>query len=100
MLFHQLMANGSENTFSCILIGAPLWYVVGVLITFSEEFGIALGAKTSIKLQAHGIFYSYVGIAVGDLFAGLLAQVTKSRKASDGCVSFTVIGECIQLPER
>jgi putative MFS transporter len=63
----------------CILIGAPLWYVVGVLIGFSDQFGIALGSKIAIK-PSDGIFYSYIGIAIGDIFAGLLAQVTKSRK--------------------
>lgn len=63
----------------CILIGAPLWYVVGVLISFSDKFGAALGAKTLIK-PGDGIFYSYIGIAIGDIVAGLLAQVTKSRK--------------------
>jgi len=63
----------------CILIGAPLWYVVGVLITFAESFGKALGAKVAIS-PADGVFYSYIGIAIGDIIAGLLAQVTKSRK--------------------
>ena len=28
--------------FNCILIGIPLWFVVGILITFSPEFGKAL----------------------------------------------------------
>jgi len=63
----------------CILIGAPLWYVVGILITQAKEFGIALGSK-EVLTAGSGILYSYVGIAVGDLFAGLLAQITKSRK--------------------
>jgi putative MFS transporter len=63
----------------CILIGAPLWYVVGILITQAKEFGVALNAKDVLSAR-DGILYSYVGIAVGDLFAGLLAQITKSRK--------------------
>lgn len=63
----------------CILIGAPLWYVVGVLVTLSPEFGKALGAKDVLS-AADGILYTYIGIAVGDIFAGLLAQVTRSRK--------------------
>jgi putative MFS transporter len=63
----------------CILIGAPLWYVVGILITQAKEFGIALGAKEVLS-AGPGILYSYVGIAVGDIFAGFLAQITKSRK--------------------
>jgi len=63
----------------CILIGAPLWYVVGVLVTLSPEFGKALGAKEILN-AGDGVLYTYIGISVGDLFAGLLAQVTKSRR--------------------
>ena len=63
----------------CILIGLPLWYVVGVLITFSPEFGKALNA-TGVLDAGKGIMYCYIGIAIGDVVAGLLAQVLKSRK--------------------
>ena len=63
----------------CILIGAPLWYVVGVLVTLSPEFGKAMGAKETLS-AADGVLYTYIGIAIGDIFAGLLAQITKSRK--------------------
>jgi len=63
----------------CILIGAPLWYVVGVLVTLSPEFGKALGATEPLS-AADGILYTYIGIAIGGIFAGLLAQFTKSRK--------------------
>lgn len=63
----------------CILIGAPLWYVVGVLITLSPEFGKALGATEPLNAGT-GILYSYIGISVGGIFAGVLAQVTRSRK--------------------
>ena len=63
----------------CILIGAPLWYVVGVLATLSPEFGKAMGAKEALS-AADGVLYTYIGIAIGDIFAGLLAQITKSRK--------------------
>ncbi|MBD1365924.1 MFS transporter [Mucilaginibacter sp. ZT4R22] len=63
----------------CILIGAPLWYVVGVLVTFSPEFGVALKSKEVLS-AGEGVLYTYIGIAIGDIFAGLLAQVTRSRK--------------------
>jgi len=65
----------------CILIGAPLWYVVGVLVTLSPEFGgpKALAAKEPLN-AGDGILYTYIGIAVGGIFAGLLSQITKSRK--------------------
>ncbi|MDB5135172.1 MAG: transporter [Mucilaginibacter sp.] len=63
----------------CILIGAPLWYVVGVLVFLSPEFGKALGAKETLSAGT-GILYTYVGISVGGVFAGVLAQITRSRK--------------------
>lgn len=63
----------------CIFIGAPLWYVVGILITQSPEIGKALGAKDTLSAGT-GILYSYVGISVGGIFAAIFAQLTKSRK--------------------
>jgi MFS family permease len=63
----------------CILIGAPLWYVVGILVTQAPEFGVALGATETLSAGT-GIMYTYVGISVGGVFAGLLAQYTRSRK--------------------
>jgi len=49
------------------------------LVTLSPEFGKALGATEPLS-AADGILYTYIGIAVGGIFAGLLAQLTKSRK--------------------
>lgn len=63
----------------CILIGVPLWFVVGILIAQSPEFGKALGASGPLS-AGEGIMYSYIGISIGDIFAGLLAQWTKSRR--------------------
>ncbi len=63
----------------CILIGLPLWYVVGVLITFSPEIGNALNASGVLN-AGKGIMYCYIGISLGDVVAGLLAQMLKSRK--------------------
>jgi len=63
----------------CILIGLPLWYVVGVLITFSPEFGKALNS-TGVLDAGKGIMYCYIGISVGDVVAGLLSQLLKSRR--------------------
>jgi len=77
MLFNNW--NRFKKYLYCILIGAPLWYVVGVLITLSPEFGKALGAAEPLNAGT-GILYSYIGISVGGIFAGILAQVTRSRK--------------------
>lgn len=79
--FFMLFTNGKRflKYLYCILIGAPLWYVVGILVTQSKEFGQALGAKELLN-PGDGIMFSYIGIAIGDVAAGLLAQITKSRK--------------------
>lgn len=63
----------------CILVGSANWFVIGVLITLAPEFGKALGAKVPL-LAGDGVFYSYLGISVGGLAAGLLSQFTKSRR--------------------
>ena len=79
--FFMLFTNADrfKKYLYCILIGAPLWYVVGVLVTLSPEFGKALGAVVPLS-AGEGVLYTYIGIAIGDIFAGLLAQITKSRK--------------------
>jgi putative MFS transporter len=63
----------------CILIGAPLWYVVGVLISLGPEFGVALHA-TGKLVAGDGIMYAYIAIAIGGMINGLLAQLLRSRK--------------------
>jgi hypothetical protein len=63
----------------CILIGITLWFIVGILVTQAPEIGEALGAPDTLNAGT-GILYTYVGIAIGDIFAGLLAQLLKSRR--------------------
>ncbi len=64
---------------SCILIGIPLWFVVGVLVTFSPEFGKELNAAEPLSAGT-GILYCYIGIALGDIVAGFMSQMLRSRK--------------------
>jgi putative MFS transporter len=64
---------------NCILIGMPLWFVVGILITQSPEIGKELGAQELLSAGT-GIMYTYIGLSIGDMFAGLFAQLTKSRR--------------------
>jgi len=62
----------------CILIGLPAWYIIGVLVTFSDEFGKRFGIPGIDPAKA--ILYLYLTIAFGDLSVGLLSQKLKSRK--------------------
>jgi MFS family permease len=63
----------------CLLIGLPIWFVVGIFVTQAPEFGRALGAPETLS-AGKGILFTYLGISLGDVFAGLFAQITKSRK--------------------
>jgi putative MFS transporter len=66
---------------NCILIGMPLWFLVGVLITFSPEFANALGIQQAETIEAgKAIAFCYSGLVVGDIASGLLSQWLKSRK--------------------
>jgi MFS transporter, putative metabolite:H+ symporter len=71
---------------SCILIGVPIWYIIGCLVALSQE----VYAKELGLIDAQGqptisngtcVMYAYLGLSVGDLLSGLLSQVLRSRKA-------------------
>ncbi len=65
----------------CILIGIPLWFLVGVLITFSPEFAKYLGVQDAITISAgKAIAWCYFGLVLGDISTGLLSQYLRSRK--------------------
>lgn len=64
---------------ACILIGVPVWYVVGILITFSPELTSALGLKEAVT-AGDSIMFCYAGLSIGDLASGFLSQRLRSRK--------------------
>ncbi|GHE23224.1 MFS transporter [Sphingobacterium griseoflavum] len=63
----------------CLCIGLPIWFVVGVLVTQAPEIGKALSAETTLS-AGKGVMFTYLGISLGDVLAGVLAQWLKSRK--------------------
>ena len=67
------------NYLNCILIGLPVWFVVGILITFSPEIAKEIGITEPISV-GKGILYCYLGTAIGDIASGVLSQILKSRK--------------------
>ena len=62
-----------------IFIGMPTWFVIGVLVTFSGEFGEKMGIKEKID-PGKAIMYAYAAISVGDILIGLISQWFRSRK--------------------
>jgi len=71
-----------ENTFkylNCILIGLPIWYIIGVLISLSQDvFAKELGIEGVVNGKA--VMYAYLGLSIGDLASGLLSQFLRSRR--------------------
>jgi len=63
---------------ACILMGVPIWYSVGLVITLTPEIA-TFRNMTAFKLSTCFILFQ-VGIAVGDLSSGMLSQLLKSRK--------------------
>ncbi len=61
-----------------VLIGIPVWYVIGMLITFSDKFGKEMGIEGIDPGKA--VMYQYAALAFGDVSAGLLSNYLKSRK--------------------
>jgi MFS family permease len=62
-----------------ILCTIPVWYVIGLLITFCKEFGEAL-QMPQIPKPGVAILFAYAGLSIGDMLSGLISQWTKSRK--------------------
>lgn len=81
----------------CIGIGLPTWYVIGILSTFSNEFGKALGIVEEVK-PGLAVMWCYVGLAGGDLLSGYISYRMQSRrKAVMLLMGFTFLGSVIFL---
>lgn len=77
----QLVSNRErlKKFMGCIFIGMPIWFVIGILITFSPEFANQMGLGSVIS-AGDAVMYSYIGLAVGDLGSGIISQIIGSRK--------------------
>ena len=64
---------------TAILIGLPTWFVIGVLINYSNKFASSLYGVNLID-SGRSIMLAYIGIASGDLLIGYVSQYFKSRK--------------------
>lgn len=78
--FFRLFATRARAVryLSVILIGVPIWYTVGILITFSPEIGKAMG-MAELPVPRWAVMYTYIGLSIGDFVSGALSQIMKSR---------------------
>lgn len=63
----------------CILVGIPLWFLVGILVTFSPEFAKVLGVQGPVT-AGKAVAAAYAGLVFGDVGSGVVSQLLRSRK--------------------
>ncbi|MBA3459811.1 MAG: MFS transporter [Deltaproteobacteria bacterium] len=79
--FFKLFTNKArlKRYLAIILVGVPVWYVIGIMFVFSRELGAAMGLDPPPN-PATSLFFCYAGCAIGGLACGMLSQYWKSRK--------------------
>jgi putative MFS transporter len=64
---------------ACVLVGAPAFFITGLLVPGAPEFGKAFGMK-ELSSPSTALIWTYLGVACGDIFCGALSQMLRSRK--------------------
>jgi hypothetical protein len=84
----------------CVGVGIPNWFVAGVLVAFTPEIGVALGATAPLKVSQAVITYCF-GLALGCFLSGLLSQIMRSRKKVMGIYIVGLVAfDCILLSAK
>lgn len=81
--FRILLTNWKNfiKYLNCILIGVPIWFMIGILIALSARFyNYHEQGITDNMLVGRGIMWAYIGLSIGDFLSGLLSQLFRSRK--------------------
>ena len=65
--------------FLCILIGIPIWFVIGILVILSPELSKVIGVRGEVQAGIT-ILWCYIGLSAGDFASGMISQLIKSRK--------------------
>ncbi len=81
--FHLFSRRRIGRYIGIILVGIPVWYVIGILFTLSPELGGALGLDPAPN-PARALLFVYAGCSLGGMASGLLSQKLESRKQTLG----------------
>ncbi len=79
--FFHFFSNGKifKKYLFSIMIGLPTWFVIGILIAFSNKFGKEFGIDEKI-IPGKATMFAYIAISIADILIGLISQKLKSRK--------------------
>lgn len=86
----------------CIGIGAPTYYVYGLLITGAPEFGKEMRLHT-LPIAGTAFVASYCGMALGNVCCSALSYNSMSRRralATFNCVLLLAVAGFLYLPMR
>ncbi|MBK5285911.1 MAG: MFS transporter [Bacteroidia bacterium] len=64
----------------CILIGVPVWFVIGILVIFSPEFAKKVFHIPEVIDGGRALMYHYIGASIGSFLTGYLSQHFRSRR--------------------
>lgn len=73
----------------CILIGLPVWYIIGILVGRAPELSKIMNVKGEI-IPATSVMLCYTGLIFGDIATGAISQWMRSRKKVIGI--FYILG--------
>lgn len=77
----------------CIIVGVPVWFTIGILVTLATELAASLQITGAVKGSA-AVMYHYIGASIGALLTGLLSQYLRSRKKA---LIISLLGLCVML---
>ncbi len=79
MLLHPW--SRASKYLRCILIGIPIWYVVGILVASAPEFARMFRSPDAAAITpGDAVLFTYVGLVAGDLSSGSISQLVGSRR--------------------
>lgn len=64
---------------NCILLGLPVWFIIGILVGTAPVFAKELGVVGAID-DGTCVMLCYTGLVFGDIASGGLSQYLRSRK--------------------
>ncbi|HTJ44054.1 MAG TPA: MFS transporter [Kofleriaceae bacterium] len=82
--FLRVFATGAraKRYISIVLVGLPIWYIIGILSAAAPEIG--QGAGMTLADRPRALMFCYIFLGVGDLLAGGVSQWLRSRRMALG----------------
>jgi MFS family permease len=78
----------------CIFAGAPLYFVIGILITASPEFSKGEGL-TVPAVAGVAVMWAYGAMSLGDIACSALSQWTRSRRIALTVFHLLCLSSCL-----